>query len=92
MGITVVGMLLPLIVYNSATCMIAYALLGIGNAILQVSLNPLLSNVVTSQRLLTSSLTAGQVIKAVSSLVGPEIVLLAVAHFGDDNGIIASRY
>lgn len=64
--------------------MIAYALLGIGNAILQVSLNPLLSNVVTSQRLLTSSLTAGQVIKAVSSLVGPEIVLLAVAHFGDD--------
>ena len=54
------------------------------NAILQVSLNPLLSNVVTSQRLLTSSLTAGQVIKAVSSLVGPEIVLLAVAHFGDD--------
>ena len=50
MGITVVGMLLPLIVYNSATCMIAYALLGIGNAILQVSLNPLLSNVVTSQR------------------------------------------
>ena len=84
MGITVVGMLLPLVVYNSATCMIAYALLGIGNAILQVSLNPLLSNVVTSQRLLTSSLTAGQVIKAVSSLVGPEIVLLAVAHFGDD--------
>lgn len=92
MGITVVGMLLPLIVYNSATCMIAYALLGIGNAILQVSLNPLLSNVVTSQRLLTSSLTAGQVIKAVSSLVGPEIVLLAVAHFGTTNGIIASRY
>ncbi|MDD3040248.1 sugar MFS transporter [Bacteroides sp.] len=84
MAITVVGMLLPLIIYNSATCMIAYAFLGIGNAILQVSLNPLLSNVVTSQHLLTSSLTAGQVIKAVSSLVGPEIVLLAVAHFGDD--------
>ena len=84
MGITVVGMLLPLVIYDSMTCMIAYALLGIGNAILQVSLNPLLSNVVTGQRLLTSSLTAGQVIKAVSSLVGPEIVLLAVAHFGDD--------
>lgn len=84
MGITVVGMLLPLVIYNSITCMIAYALLGIGNAILQVSLNPLLSNVVSNQRLLTSSLTAGQVIKAVSSLVGPEIVLLAVAYFGDD--------
>ncbi|MEY8706160.1 MFS transporter [Bacteroides faecichinchillae] len=84
MAITVIGMLLPLISYSSVTCMIAYALLGIGNAILQVSLNPLLSNVITNQHLLTSSLTAGQVIKAVSSLVGPEIVLFAVAHFGDD--------
>ena len=64
--------------------MTAYALLGIGNAILQVSLNPLLNNVVTNKAFLTSSLTAGQVIKAVSSLVGPEIVLLAVNYFGAD--------
>lgn len=84
MVVTVVGMFLPLVVYNSATCMAAYALLGIGNAILQVSLNPLLSNVITNQRLLTSSLTVGQVIKAASSLVGPEIVLLAVSYFGED--------
>lgn len=84
MVVTVVGMILPLVVYNGATCMVAYALLGIGNAILQVSLNPLLNNVITNKKLLTSSLTAGQVIKAVSSLVGPEIVLLAVVYFGDD--------
>lgn len=84
MAVTVVGMFLPLLVYNSVTCMLAYALLGIGNAILQVSLNPLLSNVLTNKRLLTSSLTCGQVIKAVSSLVGPEIVLLAIAYFGGD--------
>lgn len=84
MVLTIAGMLLPLIAYNSATCMMAYALLGIGNAILQVSLNPLLSNVITNSSLLTSSLTAGQVIKAVSSLVGPEIVLLAISYFGAD--------
>lgn len=84
MVITVVGMILPLLVYNSVTCIVAYALLGIGNAILQVSLNPLLNNVITNKSLLTSSLTAGQVIKAFSSLVGPEIVLLAVVYFGDD--------
>lgn len=84
MGITVVGMMLPLVAYNSVTCIVAYALLGIGNAILQVSLNPLLNNVLTNKRLLASSLTAGQVIKAASSLIGPEIVLLAVACFGDD--------
>lgn len=84
MAITVVGMILPLLAYDSVTCMVAYALLGIGNAILQVSLNPLLNNVITNKAFLTSSLTAGQVIKAASSLVGPEIVLLAVGHFGAD--------
>ena len=84
MGITIVGMILPLLAYDSITCMTAYALLGIGNAILQVALNPLLNNVVTNKAFLTSRLTAGQVIKAVSSLVGPEIVLLAVNYFGAD--------
>lgn len=84
MFITIIGMFLPLLVYNSDTCITAYALLGIGNAMLQVSLNPLVSNVLTNKALLTSSLTAGQVIKAVSSLVGPEIVLLAVTRFGED--------
>lgn len=85
MIITVLGMIIPLLSYNSATCMTAYALLGIGNAILQVSLNPLLSNVVKAPKLLTSSLTAGQVVKAVSSLVGPYIVMFAVTFFGKGN-------
>jgi fucose permease len=81
---TIVGMMLPLIAYNSFTCLIAYALLGIGNAILQVSLNPLLSNVITASKFLTSSLTSGQVIKAISSLCGPEFVLLAISLFGEN--------
>jgi MFS transporter, FHS family, L-fucose permease len=82
MIVTIVGMVLPVAHYNQITCMAAYALLGIGNTILQVSLNPLLKNVVTDEKLLTSSLTAGQVVKAVSSFVGPYIVLLAVNYFG----------
>ena len=85
MIVTIVGMFLPLATYSSITCITAYILLGIGNAILQISLNPLLGNVMSDQRLLTSSLTAGQVIKAVSSLVGPEIVLFATLHFGDEH-------
>ena len=84
MVVTIIGMFLPLIAYNSITCMLAYALLGIGNAILQVSLNPLLSNVITNERLLTSSFTAGQLIKAISSLAGPEVVLFAVGFWGYD--------
>lgn len=82
MGITVVGMALPLIHYDSVMTIVAYALLGIGNAILQVSVNPLLQNVVTDEKLLTSSLTAGQVVKAVSSFVGPFIVLMATNWLG----------
>lgn len=85
MLVTIVGMFLPLIVYGSVTCIIDYVLLGIGNAILQISLNPLLNNVIQDQRMLTSSLTAGQVIKAVSSLVGPEIVLFATLRFGSEH-------
>lgn len=83
--VTVLGMAIPLISYNGITTIVAYALLGIGNAILQVSLNPLLGNVVKDEKLLTSTLTAGQVVKAVSSFVGPFIVIAAITYFGNDD-------
>lgn len=79
MATTLVGMIIPFISYNITTCFIAFALLGIGNTILQVSLNPLVSNFVKGE-MLTSSLTIGQVIKAVSSFSGPFIVSFAVAQ------------
>lgn len=82
MAVTVVGMTIPLVHYDSVTTLVAYALLGIGNVSLQVSLNPLLQNVVTDEKLLTSTLTAGQVVKAVSSFAGPFIVLAAVGWLG----------
>lgn len=85
MVVTIIGMVIPLVYYSSVTCMLAYALLGIGNAILQVSLNPLLNNVVTNKKLLTSSLTVGQVVKAISSLVGPYLLLFAINFFGKGN-------
>ena len=83
MGVTVIGMFLPLAVYNGVTCMIAYALLGIGNAMLQVSLNPLLSNVISSQKMLTSSLTAGQVKKGGASAAGAGGVMEGGKMFGE---------
>lgn len=80
--ITFIGMLLPFISYNFVTCMFAFVLLGIGNTILQVSLNPLLTNVVKGDAL-TSSLTAGQVVKAVSSFCGPFIAAFAAGTLGN---------
>lgn len=64
------AMLIPIFAANFQMMLIAFALLGIGNTLLQVSLNPLVSNVVPTERL-TSSLTAGQFIKAICSMQGP---------------------
>jgi len=80
--VTIIGMMIPFFAYNLTTCMIAFGLLGIGNTILQVSLNPLLTNVIKGDKL-TSTLTAGQVIKAVSSFCGPFIAAFAVYYFGN---------
>lgn len=81
MGVTIAGMLVPLI-GTSWACLVGYAALGIGNTILQVSENSLVKNVITEGKMLTSSLTAGQVVKAISSFCGPQIMLFAVNVLG----------
>ncbi len=80
--VTFIGMIIPFFVYTFESTMIAFALLGIGNTMLQVSLNPLLTNVVKGDSL-TSSLTAGQVVKAISSFAGPFIALFATTQLGN---------
>lgn len=85
MVITFVGMFLPFLFIhdlNIYVCFIAFGLLGIGNTILQVSLNPLVSNVVDGNSL-TSSLTAGQVVKAISAFCGPFIAMFAATKLGN---------
>jgi FHS family L-fucose permease-like MFS transporter len=81
-AITALAMLVPLTNYSFVALMIAFALVGIGNTILQVSLNPLLTNVVTPKKL-TSALTAGQLFKAMASFLGPIIAAAASAWFKD---------
>jgi len=79
---TFVGLIMPSIVYNFQFAMIAFALIGIGNTILQVALNPLVSNVVAKDKL-TGSLTLGQFIKALSSWLGPNVAAwLAASTLG----------
>jgi fucose permease len=81
MAIQIVALLIPVISYNYVVMLVAFALIGIGNTIIQVSLNPLLSNVV-SQDKLTGSLTLGQFIKAISSFLGPIIAAFFARSFG----------
>ncbi len=80
--ITIVAMFIPLIEYTFFMSLVAFALLGVANTILQVSLNPLLTNVVKGDRL-TSSLTAGQFVKAISSFSAPFIAAFAAMQFGN---------
>ncbi|MFO8000618.1 MAG: MFS transporter [Marinilabilia sp.] len=82
MIVTFIAMLVPLVAYDYILVLLAFALLGIGNTILQVSLNPLVSNVV-SQEKLTSRLTLGQFIKAISSFLGPIVAGFAAASLGN---------
>ncbi|MDA3879616.1 MAG: MFS transporter [Prolixibacteraceae bacterium] len=80
--LTAIAMFIPLIEYSFGTTLIAFALLGIANTVLQVSLNPLLSNVVSGERL-TSSLTAGQFVKAISSFSAPFIAAFAATQLNN---------
>ena len=81
MGITAVAMLIPMCGYVFVPLLIAFALLGIGNTLLQVSLNPMVAGIVRGDRL-ASVLTMGQFIKAVSSFLGPIIAGAAAAYLG----------
>jgi fucose permease len=80
--ITFAAMLLPFVVYEYKAILIAFALLGIGNTILQVSLNPLLTNLVKGDRL-ASSMTLGQFIKAIASFLGPVIAGVITGFLGN---------
>lgn len=69
-GFNVLAMCLPIISYNFVSILIAFSLVGIGNTILQVSLNPLITDVVANEKL-SGTLTFGQFVKALSSFFGP---------------------
>lgn len=79
---TVVGVMMPWVFYGFAPTLIGFAILGIGNTILQVGINPLISNVVAGGKM-TSALTWGQVFKAVCSLSGPFIAGFAARELGN---------
>lgn len=79
--VTAAALLLPLADYSFGMMMCSFALLGIGNTLMQVSLNPLLSNVVAGDKL-ASVMTFGQFVKAVASFAAPLLAGWAALRFG----------
>jgi fucose permease len=72
--VTAVSLLLPLFGENFGIMLVAFSLLGIGNALMQTSLNPLVSTVMGGGNL-ASTLTFGQFIKAIASFSAPYLAM-----------------
>jgi fucose permease len=80
--ITLPALLIPILSYSFPAMLISFTLLGIGNTMMQVSLNPLLANIVDEKRI-ASTLTFGQFVKAIASFVAPIFAAWAVIKFSD---------
>ena len=83
--VTFFSLLLPIFGDGYMLMLISFSLLGIGNALMQTSLNPLLSNIISGDKL-ASSLTFGQFVKAIASFLAPYIAMwgatAAIPSFG----------
>lgn len=72
--VTFLSLLIPIFDDSYMTMLVSFSLLGIGNALMQTSLNPLSSNIVSGDKL-ASSLTFGQFVKAIASFLAPYIAM-----------------
>lgn len=68
--VTIVSLVIPITGDGYYTMLAAFSLLGIGNAIMQTSLNPLVTNLISGDKL-ASTLTFGQFVKAIASFLAP---------------------
>jgi MFS transporter, FHS family, L-fucose permease len=82
MGVTALGLLVPYFFYTFEMVLVGFALLGIGNTIVQVSANPLLVDVVPGNRT-PSFLSFSQFVKAIGSMIGAPLAAVLAAQFGD---------
>ena len=72
LAVTTASLFIPAFGDSYAVMLVAFSLLGIGNAIMQTSLNPLVSNLISGNKL-ASTLTFGQFVKAIASFLAPVI-------------------
>ena len=70
--ITAASLFIPAFGDSYTVMLISFSLLGIGNAVMQTSLNPLVTNLINGDKL-ASTLTFGQFVKAIASFLAPII-------------------
>ncbi|MCH5311051.1 MAG: MFS transporter [Prevotella sp.] len=74
LGVTVLSLFIPLFGNSFEIMLVAFSLLGIGNALMQTSLNPLVQTVIGGDNL-ASMLTFGQFVKAIASFLAPYLAM-----------------
>ncbi len=70
--VTAMSLFIPAFGDSYTVMLVSFSLLGIGNAVMQTSLNPLVTNLITGDKL-ASTLTFGQFVKAIASFLAPVI-------------------
>lgn len=70
--VTAASLFIPAFGDSYTVMLVSFSLLGIGNAIMQTSLNPLVTNLISGDKL-ASTLTFGQFVKAIASFLAPII-------------------
>lgn len=76
--VTAASLFIPAFGDSYTVMLMAFSLLGIGNAIMQTSLNPLVTNLISGDKL-ASTLTFGQFVKAIASFLAPIIAAWGAA-------------
>ena len=79
--LTAAALGLPFADYSFGGILASFVFLGLGNTLLQVALNPLLSNMVPDHKL-AGVMAFGQFVKAIVSFLAPLIAGWAVVRFG----------
>lgn len=82
MVITALGLFFPYFFYSFEMALLGFAMLGIGNTIVQVSANPLLVDVVPSNRR-SSFLSFSQFVKSIGSMIAAPLAGWFALQFGD---------
>lgn len=83
--VTALALIVPLFGEGYYVMLVAFSLLGIGNAIMQTSLNPLVTNLISGDKL-ASTLTFGQFVKAIASFLAPILAAWGATHFAGGLG------
>ena len=93
--VTVFSLVLPLFGYSFTLMLLSFSLLGIGNALMQTSLNPLMA-LVTGGENLAAQLTFGQFVKAIASFLAPYLAMWGatalIPSFGYDWRVLFAIY